>query len=244
MPRAETNIGHVALTDHRIPRRPDPGKPADPPAAAASRLLVPFGRDALDPADAELTRDWAVVLVARARTQSEAVRTEVSRAARPHLERAARAHPDDLPVRESLGVALAWQRDLQRALAEHDAALAVAPRRELILSDAGVTAARLGLTDRSLDYWRRAAAVNPSSSRYRYEAATQLARRGDAGEAIAGLKAVLARSGGHVGSRVVLMQLYYRNGLKAQARDEWTAILALRPPDEAELRRRFEPLFR
>src|SRR5206468_2339265 len=50
MPAGSTDISHVALTDHRIPRRPDPrhGHVAEPDPLLAARLLLPFGHDKVD----------------------------------------------------------------------------------------------------------------------------------------------------------------------------------------------------
>jgi hypothetical protein len=242
MPRGETNIGHVSLTDHRVPRRPDPkGAVAEPPASPGR--LVPFGRGGIDPDDPELVRDLAVGLTARARTQP-ALRAEVSRTFLPALERAVRSHPDDLAARESLGVALAWQGRPDLALAACDAALAVAPRRELVLSDAGFISRNMGFTDRSLDYWRRALAVNPSSSRYHFEVAALLSRRGEWEEAAAECRRALVRNGGHQGTRLVLLQYYLQRGMRAQARGELEVILAFNPANAAVLRRQFEELLR
>jgi hypothetical protein len=240
MPRGETNIGHVSLTDHRVPRRPEPGGVAEPPLPGR---LVPFGRDRVDPDDAELLRDLAVGLIARARTRP-AFRAEASRAFLPVLEGAVRSHPDDLAAREGLAAALAWQGRPDLALAACDAALAVAPRREQALSDAGFISRNLGLPDRSLDYWRRALAVNPSSSRYRFEVAALLAQRGEWEAAAAECRRVLARNGGHQGTRLVLVQYYLHHGMRPQARGELEAILAFDPPNAAVLRQRFEELLR
>lgn len=241
MPRGETNIGHVSLTDHRVPRRPDPKvAAAEPPSAGR---LVPFGHDRVDPGDAELARDLAVGLVARARTRP-ALRAEVSRTFLPALDRAVRSHPDDLAARESLGVALAWQGRPDLALAACDATLAAAPRRELVLSDAGLISRTTGQPDRSLDYWRRALAVNPSSSRYRFEVAALLAQRGEWEAAAAECRRVLARNGSHQGTRLVLVQYYLHHGMKPQARGELEAVLAFGPPNAAELRRTFGELLR
>ncbi|MFO0808643.1 MAG: multiheme c-type cytochrome [Gemmataceae bacterium] len=245
MPQRPTTTGHVALTDHRVPRRPEPGDPkADPPPLASARLLVPFGRAALDPDDAEMARDLAVSLVATARMQPDAFRAQVSRTFLPVLSAAVRAHADDLPAREGLSMALAWQGDLPLALATCDEILSGSPRRELTLCDAGVISRRMGRDDRSLDYWQRALAINPWSSRYRFEVANLLSRRGDWDQAVEECRRILARNGGHANSRLLVMQDYLRRGMNAQARVELEAALALHPPNEADLRRMFAELLR
>jgi hypothetical protein len=245
MPRSESNVGHVALTDHRILRRPDPSIAAgEPDPSVAARRLVPFGRDSFDDRDPELTRDRAVALVNRARHQSESVRIEIARATLADLDRTVRAHPDDLPARECLGVSLAWAGNLEASLAECEATLARAPKREQVLSDAGLTAQRLGLGEKSLGYWRRALEINPSSSRYRYEVANALAAGGNWPAAVAECRKVLDANGGHIPSRLLIMQFHWLNGAKDSARAEFVAILALHPPNETFLRTRFAEILR
>jgi tetratricopeptide (TPR) repeat protein len=158
--------------------------------------------------------------------------------------RAVGDHPDDLPAREGLGVALAWAGNLEAALAACEATLARAPKRELVLSDAGLIAQRLGLNENSLGYWRRALDINPHSSRYRFEVANALVVRGDWPAAVEECRAVLAANGGHVPSRLVLMQYHWESGAKDKARAELVAILSLRPPNEAMLRQRFAEILR
>lgn len=244
MPRAESNVGHVSLTDHRIPRRPDSAVKTDADSLVATRNLVPFGREVLDANDTELIRDLAIGLVTRARLGSESIRFEISRAWLPVLQRAVRDHPDDLPARECLGVALAWQGNLTAALAACEETLASVPRREVVLSDAAYIAQRLGLTEKSLDFWRRALAINPSSSRYRFEVASGLTALGDWAGAVAECRKVLAMNGGHVPSRLLLVQYYKQTGDKPRARAELLTVLALRPSNEAALRQQFAEVLR
>jgi tetratricopeptide (TPR) repeat protein len=244
MPRGSSNVNHVALTDHRIRRRPEPAAAGVLDPVDAAVRLRPFHPRSNDSNDPELSRDRAVAVIARARTQSDTVRVAVGRQLVPVLDLASGAHPDDLPARESLDVALAWQGDLDAALAACEATLAVAPNRELVLADAGLIAQRLGLNERSLSYWRRALAINPHSSRYRYEVANALAVRGDWPAAVNECRTVLAANGGHVPSRLLLMQHYWQTGVKDKARAELVAILALHPPNEAILKERFAEILR
>src|SRR5262249_46246037 len=114
MPQDATDINHVALTDHRIPRRPDTrhGTSAEPDPLMAARLLLPFGHDGVDAGDPELVRDLAIAAVGRARSQAVAVRVRVGQDFAQSLTEAVEAHPDDLDARESLAVCLAWQGQL------------------------------------------------------------------------------------------------------------------------------------
>jgi hypothetical protein len=246
MPQEATDISHVALTDHRILRRPAPSEPAgaEQPSAAAFLGLVPFGRDRLDGQDRELARDFAVGVIEKARTQSESFRLQASQFVLPVLQEAAAAHSDDWGARESLGVALAWQGSLEAALAACEATLEKVPGREIVLFDAAVIAQKLGMGERSLGYWQRALAINPWSSRYRFEAAFQLAQQGDWEKAAAECQRVLSYNGSHVNSRALLMQHHLQRGLREQARADLEAILALHPPNESDVRRMFNELSR
>ena len=240
MPREGTNINHVALTDHRILRTPPPRSenPLSPPSPTQ---LLPFGRNRLDLGDSEMARDIAVATIDRARVQPS-TRQEVSRFAGPLLVEAVRAHPDDLNARESLAVALAWSGNLEASLAMSEGTLERAPRREMSLSDAGVTSQKLELNDRSLAYWQRALAINPASSRYRFEVASLLALRGDWDKAVAECKKVLEQNGSHISCRLMLVHYHLKQGDKAQARVELETVLALKPPNAAELRKTYAEL--
>ena len=150
MPKAKTMISHVALTDHRVPRRPTegvaPASPGEAEVLAAIRSLVPFGKGGVDINDAELTRDLAVGLTARARTLPDAVRREVAQAHLPALERAVKNDPDDLPAREGLVMALAWLDLTGPALAACDEGLANATGAGTPLIRRGRARAKTGLS--------------------------------------------------------------------------------------------------
>jgi hypothetical protein len=243
MPRAATNISHVALTDHRIPRRPDPSG-TEQPHSLPTTLLLPFHHDKLDLDDPEISRDAAVALIERARVKPGVSRLKASQLSIPLLEKAVQLNSDDLAARENLGVALAWQGELERALEVFDQALEIAPRREMILVDAGVAAQRLGDADRSLNYWERALALNSWSSRYRFEVANILAQRGDWQKAVAECKRLLAQNGSHANGHLLMMQYHLKNGARMQAQAELRTALALHPPNEADLRKTFADLLR
>ncbi len=243
MPRDATNITHVALTDHRILRRPGPrgDLPEVPPVEVALRA-VPFGVANPDWKDSELVRDLAVALVTRARVRPEVFRLGASAAFVSILQRAVQVHPEDLGAGECLVVALAWQGRLPQALAAGNAVLKLAPARELTLSDMGLISQRMGMTGLSLDYWQRALAINQRSSRYGFEVANLLAQKGDWDKAAELALGIVARDGMHSNSRLLLMQFYLQKDRKAEARKELVIALATHPVNEAELRVRFREL--
>jgi predicted CXXCH cytochrome family protein len=244
MPRGATTTNHVALVDHRILRRPpdQAALPKDPDPVAVTRALVPFGRGAPPAADPESARDVAVAQIVRARLLSETYQREIGRTCLPVLERAVQRHPDDLTARECYAVALAMDGQYGAALAECETTLAAAPNRELSLVDAALVAKRMDLVEKSLGYWRRALAVNPSSSLYRAEVAAALAARSDWPAAVDECRKVLASNAGYVPARRLLLQYFLKAGLKDRAKDELAVLLALHPPDEAVLRQQFAEL--
>jgi tetratricopeptide (TPR) repeat protein len=243
MPRDATNITHVALTDHRILRRPAPrGAPPELPPVEVALRAVPFGKTKVDWDDRELARDLAVGLVTRARVRSEPFRQATSAAFLSLLQKAVQAHPEDLPAGECLVVALAWQGKLPQALSAAEAVLQIAPARELVLSDAGLISQRMGLTGQSFEYWQRALAINPRSSRYGFEVANLLAQKGDWEQAARLAQGIVAHNGVHSNSRLLLMQYYLQKGMKAEARQQLVVALASHPFNEAELRQRFREL--
>ncbi len=207
MPQQVTNIQHLPLTDHRIRRNPDrlQGPPVEPDPLTAIRSLRPFGQKEVDRNDRELLRDLAVASVGRARSQTPQVRKEVSGDFLQVLKEAVQAHPEDLAAQESLAVCLAWQGELGPALDVCDAVLARAPRRELALTDAGVIAQQMKLMNRSLDYWQRAVALNPTSARYHFALAQVYVSRNDWNEAAVECRRVLALNGAHPFARQLLM---------------------------------------
>jgi hypothetical protein len=246
MAAEETNIEHMALTDHRIPRRPESGgrTPVNPATLGAARFIVPFGHDAVDLTDPELARDWAITLMGQSRLRPTAFQQEASRLCVPVLERAVTTHPDDLDARDALAFALAWVGQMERANAVLDDTLQRAPRRESALVDAALLTQRMGLLDLSLGYWQRARAINPWSAPYRFNAAQVMAQRGDVAKAVTECQQILAQNAGDFGSRFFLMRQYLQAGQRAQARRELEILLAYHPPAEAELRKTYGELLR
>jgi Tetratricopeptide repeat/Doubled CXXCH motif (Paired_CXXCH_1)/Cytochrome c554 and c-prime len=244
MPRLNSaDVAHVAVTDHRIPRRgaSDPG--ADRPPAGGAVTLVAFGGEQTDPRAGGVARDRGVALVETARGRAARARG-LAEQALPLLEAALREAPDDVPAGEARAYALGLLGRVTDALAADEAVLRQAPARETALEDAATFAEALGRPDDALAYWRRALAVNPASSRYRFHVARLLAGRGDWPQALAEAEAVLRLSPGNVEARLLRIAAWVRTGRKDQARGEFDAVLALDPPEPEKLRRWFADLMR
>jgi Flp pilus assembly protein TadD len=242
MPQASSDITHVALTDHRIPRKAATMLPSmearNPPGSR--NALVEFHGQKLDEADAELMRDFCVALMENTRVSADSNRAEASQQALPFLEQAIERHPDDVPARDSLALALVFQGFTQKALATSKATLEFAPGREVTLSDAAMICQALGKNEEALDYWQRALAVNPWSSRYRFEVAKQLAVKGDWERAAAACQRLLRDNSAHVEGRLLLVECLLQRDRKDEAKAEFQIVLALGPANAEGLRRRFE----
>jgi tetratricopeptide (TPR) repeat protein len=239
MPSAPSDLSHIALTDHRIRRRP--GSPADAEPQAGSRRLplASFYDATTDPNDEEMARDLGVALMELARQGPDPLRVPASRLVAPWLAAAIRAHPDDLDARDSLGVALGLQGRLDEALGTYEGTLQLVPQREVALADAALMARGLGKRDVSLHYWQAAMAVNPWLSRYRYESARLLADRQEWDKVLPECQRVLKYNAAHLQTRILLVEYYLHKGDKERARTEFKVVRALKPPNVDELERRF-----
>jgi hypothetical protein len=235
MPQGGTNVSHVALTDHRIPRH----AAKTPPALAygPDSRWVHFHENRLDLTDPAMSRDLGVALIDVLRNKPDPQsRMELSQFALPLLERATQAHLDDIPAREALGLAQGLQGRLQDALATCEQTLAQAPEREVTLADAAMIAQSLKRPDQSLAYWQRALAIDPWSSHYRYEVANLLAQGGDWDKAEAECRKVLEYNASHQKSRLLLVECELHRGDKDKARAEFKTLLELYPQDAERLR--------
>jgi tetratricopeptide (TPR) repeat protein len=243
MPRLTTaDIIHVAATDHRILRQPDPSRSAERFSMLAdpqSALLVPFHGD-LRPGDPETDRDLGVAVATMAgEAPAGPMRNHFSALALPLLEKAARDADDDLDALEWLGATLRFTEQPREALTVYERVLARAPERERTLAEAGMASSLCGRADDALGYWRRAVAVNPRRWRYHYEVAQLLSERHQRAEALAECAAALRLNPAHVETRVVQVACLLDDGRKDEARAAFARLLALKPPREEELRRWF-----
>src|SRR5262249_214977 len=178
-----SNIAHTAITDHRILRRPES------PAGGGRRLrpgevpLIHFHRDRKEPHDAGIARDLGLAL-ARLVREYPGLDKHGRPFALPLLEGALRGAPDDIPAWEEKGYVL-WRLDRkQEALEAFEEVLSRAPEREATLTYAAFLATAMDRSQAAVDYWRRAARVNPWTSPYHHELARLLALGHDWPEAV------------------------------------------------------------
>ena len=117
MPRlGESDIPHVAATDHRVLREPDAGDRSSDVAGAGTgdRTLVAFRKDAAD--DRRRAERNLGVALSRLGTTSDALALSL-------LDRALIRHPDDLAAWQSKGLVLGRLGEPGRGLAAYREAL-------------------------------------------------------------------------------------------------------------------------
>jgi tetratricopeptide (TPR) repeat protein len=240
MPRGDgSNIAHSAITDHRIPRRPDRPDPA-PRSDPAPLSLVVFPPDQADSGD---PRDLGLVLAEIAdRPYPEPVRRVVAHRAVGLLREAVAGAPDDLLALQELAIALWRDQAPGEALATLERVLQQAPRRELTLEKAARVAMELGDNELSIAYWRRCIEVNPYSEEAHASLAQCLAFRREWAAAAAEGRAALRLDPFDYRTRMLLINCLVRAGEKEQARAEFDTLLAFHPPDPDGLRRWFDEL--
>ncbi len=243
MPRyASEDVAHTASTDHRVPRRPG-AKGAGQVHAAKPFWpgvpVVPFRRDGLDPRGPEISRDLGVGLVALASGGAVDPRLQFDRAV-ALLEVALSEDPADVEAWMAKGQALRMMGRRASALAAFEGALLRTPEHEDALAGAAALCEGFGQKDVALDYYRRAAAVNPYDASYQASQASLLAGRQAWADARERAEAWVRLDPESVQGRQLLVLCLLKAGAKERAREEFARVEALRPPDLDKLRKWFE----
>ena len=176
-PYSSSDVAHTASTDHRIPRRPAAGA-ADAPEGGAGAPLELLHFDGRGPQEADYRRDLALAVMEQGlKGGGGPLPKEAGAEAAALFEGAAHDLPDDVPLLTAKGQLAMLRNQTAEARAAFEAALARAPEWETALAGAALTADSLGDKDAALDYWRRAAAVDPYSAMARKGAGGLLADR-------------------------------------------------------------------
>ena len=232
-----TDVAHVTIADHSIPRTPDAA--GDLPDLASSARdhvpVVPFHRALFRPDDQDVSRELGIVLSDLCRLE---LNREYARLALPLLDGAIEADPSDVRAFEARACALWIDARYPEALATFDRALAVSPDEETTLLNAGTLASSLGQFDRALTYWQQVVALNPWPAGYHYEMARVRAGRGEWDEAVRECDAAVRRNVAHLDARRLLIDCLLRAGDRARAEKEVDVLLGFDPPDAEALRGR------
>ncbi len=166
--RQASDIEHVAISDHRVPKTPEEFKPAKhslKPEQAPTRL-EDFHAAPRRGEPEEAARDLGIALVRHANGAGGAALTEILGKALPMLAAAVRRDPDDTVAWEAYAKALWRNGDTPAASDAVQRALALQPERESALALAGGIAIAGAKFEQAVDLWRRANKVNPWHARY------------------------------------------------------------------------------
>jgi tetratricopeptide (TPR) repeat protein len=238
MPRYQTSdIAHAASTDHRIPRVAGASLPEAAPGIAQGMSLVHFQRGA-DTQDPQLARDLGVALADLVMKGKGGPRD--SEAALKLLDKALTDDPNDWDAWERKGSMLYRRGRLSKALAAAEHILANTPERELALVMAAFVTQELKKFDASLDYWRRAIALNPWIADYHASLATILVEKRAWAEARPACKKWLELAPASVPARQLWIECLLEQGNYTEARAEFARIEALAPPNLRELQIRLK----
>jgi tetratricopeptide (TPR) repeat protein len=236
---ASTDVPHVAVTNHRVPRRGQPHAPHPAPLRLppGEAPIVPYHRGPAGTDDKGGARDLGVALADVMRRHQGT--GSLARLALPLLEQAVEEAPDDLAALEAHALARRHNGQLAEALESYEALLAKAPDREVALTEAAEVAEEVGRVQDAAGYWKRAVAVNPWMPRYRFHLARLLAAGKDWPAAREQCDAVLRFDPANVETRLLLVAYHIDAGDRRRAKEEFDRVLALKPEDPERLRRWF-----
>ncbi len=245
MPRnSSSTASHVAVTDHRVLRRPDQLRPSHSDFRPGDVPLMPFHQDRPDPDGEETQRDLAVAAVRVAEPARKAGAAQVSayltQRALPLLNRATARAPDDVPALEARGFALFDQGRFDEAQKALDDALALAPNREQTLTWAVQAAAAGGRFDLAETYSRRLVDKYPLFPLHHESLAFVLLKRQKGAEALEEAQAAVAGNPFRAEARELLITALLESGGRDRAQTEFDLIGVINPAYQAKLRPRFE----
>lgn len=234
--RANAEINHTTVIDHRVPRRPGESV-FRIPAKANQFPLELFHKNLERGTGPEVERDLGLAMIETAQRQSlpPAARIAVGKLAQPKLDAAIARIPDDVAALEARGLCFRMQGKGAPALADFQAALERSPQRESTLLAAADTAAAMKQYPLAAEYFRRQIAANPWGSRSHARLAEVLAERGEWAAARNACREAL-RLNPTVDARRLLITSLLRTGDRPGAEAEFEKLLRERPTEEAGLR--------
>jgi hypothetical protein len=235
MPRTGSEIVHVAVTDHRILRRPDSQDKSgrSPPSP---NTLVPFQPQLREAPDEETSRNLGLALASMLYEGPPApVARQFAEKALPLLEAALQQVNKDPPAWQAKGTALGILGRREEALAAYERAVALAPQSESALVAAGKLALDMGRPLTSRSYLERAIHVNPWDWRYPYLLAATFYEDGEWDQAIrACRKSLELEPFNSTSRRKLLVECHLRLGQREQAQAAFELLLQLTPQEQRE----------
>jgi len=235
MPKANSsNIVHVAVTDHRILKRPAPDSRPKAPVPPNELPLAIAGNAPSWPDDAEAARDLAVGLA----RQAELSPTFLPAVAE-HLTEATRCHPRDADAWESLAAVRLAQGNTADALAAAEQAVAARPGKEAVLGRAAEAALRAGKPGLARGYAERAIAINPGDPNHHVRLALALIDEDKTADAERTLKTALTMTPNDPAARAAWAVCLYKLGRPREAMAELERAAGINPADAAAVRQLF-----
>lgn len=238
MPRQPSSVMHLAVTDHRVPRKKVADGPARP-RALSDTPFVAFHRPGLE-ADEELQRDLALTLMEQVLTSGPTPqgRFYLERAL-PLLDRAARRAPDDVPILEARGYALSLQGRSEEGLKLLEEVLKQVPEREQALGWAGHVAEACGRLELAEQYFRRLVALAPHVPNNHQRLALLLMKRQAWPQARASVQAALKINPFDPDLRSLLVAIHLESGDFTAAQQEFDRLGVIDAGYQEQLRPQF-----
>ena len=194
MPRRESsNITHVAVSDHRIPRiagQFEPPDPRPPKRGVDGHGIRNLQSQHIKAGDPDAGRDLGVALVNKG-AQGGPESHDTLEAALLLLRKAVEREPQDAVAWDAIGRALVTQKQFSEGLKAYERALKINPRREVTIANAAIASKLVSRLNDSLDYWRKAVEINPQQNQYRLGLATAYLNIGQAEAAVVEYERVL-----------------------------------------------------
>ena len=231
MPRSDSsNVAHVAVTDHRIPRRPTPAAPRAKVLAAGQLPLVPYRPGPHAPAPAERERDLAVALGDHcARTGAP---PDLFGLVELRLDRALRTWPTDGAAWVSRSRVHTARGDSVRAIETARKAVKLNADSEVALIQLAAAAVAAEEYDAAIRAADRLIALNPSSADHRLTRATAYFSLRDWERAEADCRAALEVQPVRPNARFMLAVCRHRRGDPVGGHRELNLALKLTPSPE------------
>ncbi len=131
---------------------------------------------------------------------------------------------------------------MPEALAAFEKAIAIKPNLERALVGAASVSTALERPEQAIGFWKRAIEVNPFMPRYHLDMARLLVQRREWSEGRSACESALKLEPINADARMLLVTCLIRTGERQRAQAEFDTLMAMRPPNEADLRRLFATL--
>lgn len=230
MPRASsTNIVHTAVTDHRVPRTPQPAKAVNPALDPRTPPLVPFTTSPHAPPADERERDLGIALaklVRKVPASARALHQVVGPQAEQRLAAALVLWPGDYDAWMAQALLAVSRGDDRGVLSAATMAEALAPDSEEALAMIAEAALTSDI-DLALTTADRLITANPSVTTYRTLRAQAHVKKQDWAAAAADCRAALAIFPHNPDARVILGVCLHKQGDAAAGQAELEAAMKL-----------------